>query len=139
MVSLFLCVKVGVYTEGRNVFASIFNVKDSELIFYGISHFTRPVKAITFEFADCDVVRSSHIRKEQLQVCSGNSFHCFGIACICSFRNFDCYLFGNEARGLPRESPAALAAENYAIRGCGAIESLNLASVVGICLYELNR
>jgi TrmH family RNA methyltransferase len=55
------------------------------------------------------------------------------------FAAHDCYLFGNEARGLPRESPAALAAESYAIRGCGAIESLNLASVVSICLYELNR
>jgi TrmH family RNA methyltransferase len=55
------------------------------------------------------------------------------------FRDHDCYLFGNEARGLPRESLAALEEENFTIRGCGAIESLNLASVVGICLYELNR
>lgn len=56
-----------------------------------------------------------------------------------SFAAHDCYLFGNEARGLPRESLAALAAESFAVRGCGAIESLNLASVVGICLHELNR
>ena len=55
------------------------------------------------------------------------------------FAAHDCYLFGNEARGLPRESLAALAAESFTVRGCGAIESLNLASVVGICLYELNR
>jgi TrmH family RNA methyltransferase len=55
------------------------------------------------------------------------------------FAAHDCYLFGNEARGLPRESLAALAARPYTIRGGGAIESLNLASVVGICLYELNR
>jgi len=56
-----------------------------------------------------------------------------------SFAAHDCYLFGNEARGLPRESLAALGAESFTVRGCGAIESLNLASVVGICLYELNR
>jgi len=51
----------------------------------------------------------------------------------------DCYLFGNEARGLPQASLAALAAESFTVRGCGAIESLNLATAVGICMYELNR
>jgi TrmH family RNA methyltransferase len=55
------------------------------------------------------------------------------------FRNFDCYLFGNEARGLPRDRLAALAARSFTIAGCNAIESLNLASVVNICAYELNR
>ena len=55
------------------------------------------------------------------------------------FAAHDCYVFGNEARGLPRESLAALGTKTYAVPGCGAIESLNLASVVGICLYELNR
>jgi len=55
------------------------------------------------------------------------------------FRHCDCYVFGNEARGLPRGSLAALKATSFTIRGCGAIESLNLASVVGMCLYELNR
>ncbi len=51
----------------------------------------------------------------------------------------DCYVFGNEARGLPREEMAGLDARPFTIPGCGAIESLNLASVVSICLYELNR
>jgi TrmH family RNA methyltransferase len=55
------------------------------------------------------------------------------------FSRCDCYVFGNEARGLPRESLAALGALPFAIPGCGAIESLNLASVVNMCLYELNR
>ena len=55
------------------------------------------------------------------------------------FGNHDCYLFGNEARGLPRESLAALGAQAYAVAGCGAIESLNLASVVSICAYKLKR
>jgi TrmH family RNA methyltransferase len=55
------------------------------------------------------------------------------------FRHCDCYVFGNEARGLPRASLAALGAQPFTIPGRGAIESLNLASVVGMCLYELNR
>ncbi len=55
------------------------------------------------------------------------------------FRAFDCYLFGNEARGLPREQVAALDAKPFTIAGRGAIESLNLASAVNMCVYELNR
>ena len=55
------------------------------------------------------------------------------------FRTFDCYLFGNEARGLPREQLAALDAQPFTIAGSGAIESLNLAAAVNMCVYELNR
>ena len=55
------------------------------------------------------------------------------------FKAFNCYLFGNEARGLPREPLAALKAIPFTIGGCGTIESLNLASAVNICVYELNR
>ena len=56
-----------------------------------------------------------------------------------SFRASDCYLFGNEARGVPREQLAALGARPFTIPGCGAIESLNLAATVNMCAYELNR
>lgn len=56
-----------------------------------------------------------------------------------SFITFDCYLFGNEARGVPREQLAALNAQPFTIAGCGAIESLNLAATVNMCAYELNR
>ncbi len=52
------------------------------------------------------------------------------------FRNHDCYVFGNEARGVPRE---ALQATAYTINGGGNIESLNLAAAVNICVYELMR
>jgi TrmH family RNA methyltransferase len=55
------------------------------------------------------------------------------------FRDCDCYVFGNEARGLPREQLRALGARSFTIRGTGAIESLNVAATVNICLYELNR
>ena len=55
------------------------------------------------------------------------------------FRTFDCYLFGNEARGLPREHLAALDVQPFTITGSGAIESLNLAAAVNMCVYELNR
>jgi TrmH family RNA methyltransferase len=55
------------------------------------------------------------------------------------FRDFDCYVFGNEARGLPRGPLAALGAHAFTIPGTGAIESLNVAASVNICLYELNR
>jgi RNA methyltransferase, TrmH family len=56
-----------------------------------------------------------------------------------AFREFDCYVFGNEARGLPREQLDALGARPFTIAGTGAIESLNVAATVNICLYELNR
>ncbi len=55
------------------------------------------------------------------------------------FRKFDCYVFGNEARGLPHEKMSALGARPFTIAGSGAIESLNVAATVNICLYELNR
>ena len=56
-----------------------------------------------------------------------------------SFKTFDCYLFGSEARGLPQEQLGALCAKSFTIAGCGALESLNLATAVNICVYELNR
>ena len=54
-----------------------------------------------------------------------------------NFRDFDCYLFGNEARGLPSEAKAI--ARAFTIPGTKAIESLNVAASVNISLYELNR
>ena len=56
-----------------------------------------------------------------------------------AFREFDCYVFGNEARGLPREQMSALGARRSRLPGRGAIESLNVAAAVNICVYELNR
>jgi TrmH family RNA methyltransferase len=55
------------------------------------------------------------------------------------FRECDCYVFGNEARGVPPELIDALAAQPFTIAGAGAIESLNLGSAVTICAYELAR
>jgi TrmH family RNA methyltransferase len=55
------------------------------------------------------------------------------------FRNFDCYLYGNEGRGLPRDALAGLKAQPFTIAGTGAIESLNVAATLNICQYELNR
>jgi TrmH family RNA methyltransferase len=54
------------------------------------------------------------------------------------FKSFDCYVFGNEARGIPREqlTPDAKA---FSIPGSGAIESLTLASAVNVCAYEMRR
>lgn len=56
-----------------------------------------------------------------------------------AFRNFDCYLFGNEGRGLPSEALAAVKAQPFTIAGSGVIESLNVAATVNICQYELHR
>jgi TrmH family RNA methyltransferase len=55
------------------------------------------------------------------------------------FKTFDCYIFGNEARGVPRENLADLNAEAFTIQGSGAIESLNLATAVNMCAYEVCR
>lgn len=56
-----------------------------------------------------------------------------------SFKNFTCYVFGNEARGVPREALQHMNVQAFTIAGCGAIESLNLASAVNMCVYELMR
>lgn len=56
-----------------------------------------------------------------------------------AFRDFDCYIYGNEGRGLPREGVAFVKAQPFTIAGVGAIESLNVAATVNICMYELNR
>jgi TrmH family RNA methyltransferase len=56
-----------------------------------------------------------------------------------AFQQQDCYVFGNEARGLPHEDLYKLDAQAFTIPGSGAIESLNLASAANLCIYELNR
>jgi RNA methyltransferase, TrmH family len=56
-----------------------------------------------------------------------------------AFRDFDCYLYGNEARGLPREGLAGMNATAFTIAGTGAIDSLNVATTVTVCQYELAR
>lgn len=56
-----------------------------------------------------------------------------------SFQAFECYIFGNEARGLPQEPLAGLDARPFTVAGNGSIESLNLAAAVNMCVYELNR
>lgn len=55
------------------------------------------------------------------------------------FQNFDGYVFGNEARGLPAELCSRVAARAFSIPGGRQIESLNLAAAVNICAYELTR
>lgn len=55
------------------------------------------------------------------------------------FKTFDCYLFGNEARGVPAELLAQFDASAFSIAGSGQIESLNLASAVNMAVYELQR
>ena len=55
------------------------------------------------------------------------------------FRACDGYVFGNEARGLPADLRARLGARAFSIPGGRRIESLNLATAVNICAYELTR
>ena len=56
-----------------------------------------------------------------------------------AFDACDCYLFGNEARGLPSESIAQLGAQRFTILGKAIIDSLNVAAAVTICTYEITR
>ncbi|MDY6890308.1 MAG: RNA methyltransferase [Pseudomonadota bacterium] len=56
-----------------------------------------------------------------------------------AFSRCDCYLFGNEARGLPREQLDSLAVRRFTIAGAGQIESLNLATAVSLSVYERRR
>lgn len=54
------------------------------------------------------------------------------------FAGYECYLFGNEARGVPTETLANFNAKAFTIQGCGNIDSLNLASAVNISAYQLS-
>jgi len=56
-----------------------------------------------------------------------------------SFKDCDCYLFGNEARGIPRGRLDALNPRQFCIGGSGTIDSLNLAAAVNMSVYELSR
>ena len=55
------------------------------------------------------------------------------------FKQCDCYIFGNEARGVPREHLDSLQAKAFTIPGVGLIESLNLATAVNLSVYERQR
>lgn len=56
-----------------------------------------------------------------------------------SFKEHQCFIFGNEARGVPHESLKNLNVESFSIQGAGVLESLNLATAVNLCAYELKR
>ena len=56
-----------------------------------------------------------------------------------AFKQCDCYIFGNEARGVPREQLHSLNARAFTIQGVGLIESLNLATAVNLSVYERQR
>lgn len=56
-----------------------------------------------------------------------------------AFAQSQCFVFGNEARGIPREELARLGAHSFCIAGSGAIESLNVAAAVNMSAYELSR
>lgn len=53
------------------------------------------------------------------------------------FGDFECYVYGNEARGLPQAALAGIAATPFTIPGTRVIESLNVAATVNICQYQL--
>jgi TrmH family RNA methyltransferase len=55
------------------------------------------------------------------------------------FREFDCYIYGNEARGLPHDALSGMNVTPFTIAGTGAIDSLNVATTVNICQYELTQ
>lgn len=55
------------------------------------------------------------------------------------FRRADCLVFGNEARGLPEWLADNQHCQRFTIAGTGNIESLNLASVLNMAIYERNR
>lgn len=55
------------------------------------------------------------------------------------FQAVDCYVFGNEARGIPGAELEPLNATAFTIPGAGVVESLNLASAVNLCVYERVR
>lgn len=55
------------------------------------------------------------------------------------FHRADCLVFGNEARGLPGWLADNERCQRFTIPGAGQIESLNLASVLNMAIYERSR
>ncbi len=55
------------------------------------------------------------------------------------FGEHDLYIFGNEARGIPHADLAHLQPSLFSIPGTGAVESLNLGTVVSLCAYAISR
>lgn len=55
------------------------------------------------------------------------------------FHRAPCLAFGSEAGGLPAELLQRTGVRTFGIPGSGRIESLNLASTVNMCVYELSR
>jgi len=55
------------------------------------------------------------------------------------FSNYPCYIFGNEARGIPKSGINESKTTAFTIQGSGAIDSLNLASAVNMCLFQLSQ
>jgi TrmH family RNA methyltransferase len=55
------------------------------------------------------------------------------------FHRADCLVFGNEARGLPGWLADDDRFQRFTIPGSGKIESLNLASVLNMAIYERSR
>lgn len=55
------------------------------------------------------------------------------------FHRVDCLVFGNEARGLPAWLVDDGGYQRFTIPGVGHIESLNLASVLNMAVYERGR
>ena len=60
-----MLVRVRPDTEYRQVFAPVFYVKHAELISNGVSHFTRPVKAVTVEITSRNICSLTDIREKQ--------------------------------------------------------------------------
>lgn len=56
-----------------------------------------------------------------------------------SLQTCECFIFGNEARGVPQQALSEFSVNRYTIVGSGMIESLNLGSAVTLCAYELTR
>ncbi|MCW8109102.1 RNA methyltransferase [Alteromonas ponticola] len=54
------------------------------------------------------------------------------------FADYSCYLFGNEARGVPQDTLSAFNATAFTIAGSGNIDSLNVASALSMCAYQLS-
>lgn len=54
------------------------------------------------------------------------------------FKAFDCYLFGNEARGIPSSICSLDSTSAFTIEGSGKIDSLNLSSAVNICAFAIS-
>lgn len=105
----------------------------------------RSLRRAGLDYWDAVTIRRHATLDEFEAVFAGRPVHCLSARAAtpytsARFRDGDCLLFGSESRGLPPSAHQRHADRTFVIpMPAGKVRSLNLATAVGIVLYEALR